>query len=436
MVFDLFFKHHQAKKMAGKQPVYDNGADFIVQNLAMVKTILSFSGANDPAKRLQGIAQMVGCRVVALCSLTDGQNKFTVVMSSNQDICKCGLTFTWQHTQPWGSTDAAAAAALPFKCPDCDIMLSVPIKDERNMLAGVVIGLSGDWVTDIDTKVQIMHLMTPSFESVLKCLKEREKNKQLTQRIAALNQNIEVLNADLEKERKIATQSRSLKSAFLTNLSHEIRTPMTAILGFLDLLQKAEPKDRESFVAIIRKNCNQLLYVIDSLIDISNLQSNYMLKPPCPVQLNELLTEIKQKYAAKLKREGKAINIETSFALETPNDTIWNSDEIINKVMCILMDNACKYTEAGTIAMSYSISHKEATFCVTDTGPGIPLVAQDYIFNLFEGINAEKVGEPHGTDSGLAIAKKYLALANGHIWVDKAYTGGTCFYFSIPTEKL
>lgn len=438
MVFDSFFKHHQAKLMAGKQAVYANGADFMANNIAMVKTILSFTGFNDPDRRLANIAQIAKCRVMALCKLDDDQDRFTVVKSTNEDMCKVGQSFTWQHILPWGSTDASAAAPLPFRSPDCPITLSVPVKDDRNILAGVVIGLSMDRTIDIDTKLQVMHLLTPPLEAEIRCIREKEENRQLSQRIAALNQNIEVLNTDLDKERKIATESRNLKSAFLTNLSHEIRTPMNAIIGFMNLVQNAkEPKERDEFIEIMRQNCHQLLYVIDSLIDISKLQSNYMLKPPCPVQLNELLSEVKQKYAALLRREGKAVDIETSFALETPNDTIWNSDEIINKVMCILMDNACKHTTSGRITISYSINHKEATFCVADTGPGVPQDEANGIFDLFAGGGVgTHTAEAHGKGSGLAIASRYLALANGRIWLDTSYRSGACFYFSIPTEKL
>lgn len=438
MVFDSFFKHHQAKLMAGKQAVYASGTDFVAHNLAMVKTVLGFTGFNDPDRRLENIAQLVKCRVMALCSIADGQNRFTVVKSTDHDICKCGQTFTWQHIQPWGSTDAAAASQLPFRSPECHITLSVPVKDDRNMLAGVVIGLSMDKTTDIDTKLQVMHLLTPPMEAEIRCIRKREENRQLEQRIAALNQNIEVLNTDLDKERKIAAESRNLKSAFLTNLSHEIRTPMNAIIGFMDLVQNADDaKDRNEFIDIMRQNCHQLLYVIDSLIDISKLQSNYMLKPPCPVQLNELLSSVKQKYATQLRRDGKAVEIETSFALETPNDTIWNSDEIINKVLCILMDNACEHTKSGRITISYSINHKEATFCVADTGEGVPSELSDRMFDLFDDrVLTEHSPEQHGKGSGLAIAQRYLALANGRIWLDTTYHGGACFYFSIPTEKL
>lgn len=405
----------------------------------MVKAMLGFTGYNDVGRRLANLASLTKCRVVALCGTTDGQDKFIVEKSTSAELCKTGQTFTWQHIQPWVSTDYASISdTLPFNDLESSAILSAPVKNERNIIVGVVIGLTADKQNDINSKLQILHLLTPPLEAELRYMKQIRENRLQEMRIASLNQNIEVLNNDLDKERNIATESRNLKSAFLTNLSHEIRTPMNAIMGFMDLVQNSkDDAERNEFINIMKQNCHQLLCVIDSLIDISKLQSNYMLKPPCPVQLNELLSEVKQKYEARLRRDGKNVTIDTAFALETPNDTIWNSDEIISKVMDLLMDNACRNTESGKISISYSINHKEATFCVTDTGAGVKPGSEDRVFDLFdEAPDGSGTLDNHGKGIGLAIASKYLALANGRIWIDTTYKGGACYYFSIPTEKL
>ena len=74
---------------------------------------------------------------------------------------------------------------------------------------------------------------------------------------------------------------------------------------------------------------------------------------------------------------------------------------------------------------------------MTNTGAGIKPGSEDKIFDLFdEAPDGSGTAENHGKGGGLAIASKYLALANGRIWVDTTYKGGACYYFSIPTEKL
>ena len=217
---------------------------------------------------------------------------------------------------------------------------------------------------------------------------------------------------------------------------------MNDILGFSDLLgQTEDPNDRRKFVAFIKMSGHRLLDVIDNLIEISKLQSNYMLKVACPVQLNLLLDNLKSKYEAVIAKSGKPIVIESSYGLETPNDTIWRSDEIITKAMDNILNNACRYTQSGKILMSYTFNHREATFCVTDTGQGIKPGTENSIFNMF---NMEFESIENGADYescktqgiGLAVAKEYIMLAGGKIWVDTSYKDGACFYFTIPADKL
>ncbi len=434
MIFCSLFKKRNKRPSANTQAAYASSLEFVDDNLADVKALLSFSGCNNMNKRLEDLAQMVRCRAVALCQKSQGNGRFLVVASSDKVVCKPGDAFNWPHMQPWASSDLSVVRSLPFDIPEATGLLSVPVKDERNAVVGVVIGVSSGAMTNVDSKIRLMHILAPLFEADIRCAKYKQEMRQQEQRIASLNQSLEIMTSDLNKERKATLECREFKSIFLTNLSQEIRTPMNAIIGFLDLLKKeSEPDVRDKFIDLIRKNSQMLLGAIDNIIDISKLQSSYMLKPACPVQLNELLTKIKQQFADELKRQGKNVTIETSFALETPKDTIWNSEEIIVEVMERLLDNACRFTEQGKISISYSFNQKEIVFCVADTGSGIPDEAKDSLFKLFDDSVLEG-GPTKGI--GLAIAAKYLSLANGRIWLDDTYRPGSCFYFSIPTEKL
>ncbi len=415
---------------------YASATEFVEKNLDGVKQLLSSVGYNDVQKRLEDMAAMTHCHVVALCQKLPSANKYIVVDSTDKTMCQRGTTFTWSHAQPMASADASAViASLPFNVIGGTGFISVPVKNDRNMLTGIILAISTDKLSDLDSKTRLLHLLAPLMEAEIRCVKLKQDVRQCEQRIASLNQNIEIMNAGLRREQEQTAESRQLKSIFLTNLSHEIRTPMNVIVGFVDLLDKTEDgEERKKFIEIVRQSSYQLLKVIDNLIEISKLQSNYMLKPACPVQLNELLTRIRLKYQEEIKRSGKPIEIETVFALKTPNDTIWNSDEIITKVMDQVMGNSCRYTQAGKITISYTINHKEAVFCVTDTGPGFKPGMENKVFDMFGEVQVDETGQGKGI--GLAVAAKYLSLCNGKIWIDGSYRGGACVNFSIPTEKL
>lgn len=417
---------------------YAEVSDFVTDNLVDLKRLLSTTGYNDRHRRLADLAMMCGCQVMLLCQKIAGQDKYMVVESSDRSFQVDERTFVWQHSQPVASSDASTMLlSLPFPKIGATGFISVPIKNSKNVLTGILLGLSLNTINKIDEKTRLLHLMAPIFDSEIESEKLRQGKAQYEQRIVSLRQNIEVMTNDLKIEKEKSAENKELKSIFLTNLSHEIRTPMNVIMGFVDLLETASEEERMEFVRIIKQNCDILLKVIDNIIEISKLQSSYMFKASTPVQLNDLLDEIRNRTLEKLKLMDKAdISVETSYAMDSPNDTIWNSEEIITKTLEQLLDNACKFTTSGKISFGYTFDHKEANFFVRDTGRGIKSGEEERIFHMFSVVDNSLTRATSGTGIGLAVAKKYVELANGRIWCDTGYRGGACFYFTIPTEKL
>ncbi len=434
------FKKKRHVTADGRITNYSSTTEFVNQNLTDVKALISFVGYYDLNKRLEDLTHMTHCHVIALCQKLQETDKFLVIESSDRTLCQRGTAFTWTHTQPMALGNASnILSSLPFDIVGAQGFVTAPIKNERNMLTGVLIGITMENIDDPDSKTRLMHLLAPYFEPEIRCWKLRQDTRQLEQRIASLNQNIEIMTEDIRKEQETSIESKELKSIFLTNLSHEIRTPLNSIMGFVDLMQKEDNIDEvRKFATLVKQNSARLLSTIDNLVEISKLQSNYMLKPACPVQLNEIITKMKTKYEEVLKKDHKDVIIETSFALDTPNDTIWNSDEIITKVLELLLDNACRFTQTGKITISYTVNHKETIFSVSDTGSGIKEGMEEKIFNAFDTDTEQLTSDMgnQGKGVGLALARKYLSLANGRIWVDTSYHEGASFMFSIPTEKL
>lgn len=431
------FSRSKSKTANAAKSQYDSAADFLSENIADVKRLLSSVGYNDKHKRLIDLANMTGCQVLLLCSKLNAVDKFKVIDSSDLSYDVIGCEFTWQHNQAAASSEASTMLSkLPFPNMGATSFVSVPIKNSHNVLSGILLGLSFGKIDNMDANTRLLHIMAQPFDAEIECERLKEKQSQYDQRISSLNQTIEILNTDLAREREKSLESRELRSTFLTNFSQEIRTPMNAVVGFVDLLETAQSdEERLEFVSIIKQNSMLLLKDIDSLIEISKMQTGFMFKPAEPQQLNELLTGLKLQFEGKLKQSGKKIPIITSYALSTPEDTIWNSSEIVTKTMELLLDNACKFTDKGEITLGYTMNQKEAKFFVRDTGIGIRNGEENTIFNMFsQGEGALERSEGGGI--GLALAKKYVELSNGRIWLDMDYSDGACFYFTIPTERL
>lgn len=433
---DKLFSRKKSER-ANKVSNYSDVSEFVTDNIVDLKKLLSSGGYNDRHRRLADLASMCGCQVMLLCR-KDSQDKYVVIESSDKSYQVEEKSFSWMHSQPVASLDASQMLLnLPFPKMGAIGFVSVPIKNHKNVQTGLLLGLTVSHIPNLDAKTRLLHLMAPMFDAELECERLKQGRTAYEQRIVSLRQNVEVLSNDLKLEKEKSAENKELKSIFLTNLSHEIRTPMNVIMGFVDLLDTADnEQDRSEFVSIIKQNCDTLLKVIDNLIDISKLQSSYMFKAASPVQLNDILNSIKERFQGVLREQGKNVTMETSFGLEAPFDTIWNSDEIVNKVFDQLLDNACKFTKEGKISFGYSVDHKEATFFVRDTGCGIKSGDEERIFNMFSSSENSMTRQMSGTGIGLAVAKRYVELANGRIWCDTGYKGGACFYFTIPTEKL
>lgn len=433
------FSRGKKKESNSMKSQYSSVAEFLSENIVDVKRLLSSVGYNDRHKRLVDLANMTGCQILLLCMKKKDVDKFKVIDSSEEGSSEIvGREFSWQHNQVAASSEAATLLSkLPFaNLHGASCFISVPIKNSYNALSGILLGLSFNRIDNMEENTRLLHILAQTFDAEIECVRMKDLQNQYEQRISSLNQTIEILNTDLAREREKSMESRELRSTFLTNFSQEIRTPMNVVVGFVDLLETAQDeKERLEFASIIKQNSMLLLRVIDDLIEISKLQTSFMFKPAEPQQLNELLNGIKVQYEGKLKQMGKKIPIETSYALSTPNDTIWSSSEIISKVMELLLDNACKFTDSGEITIGYMVGQKEYSFFVKDTGVGIKPGEENMIFNMFtqgEGV----AGRYDGGGIGLASAKKYVELSNGKIWADTEYSDGACFYFTIPKECL
>lgn len=429
----MFFK----SKNKNEPQEYASTIAFAGKNMPQLRSLLAPTSNNDTSKRLQIISQYIGSLAILLC-YCEGDDKYRVISTSLDSTSGFTDRFMWGHSTPVASGDATAVISkLPFPSIGAKGFISVPIKDSRNVITGLVMALFSSEIVEPETATQLLHILAQPFEAEMRCEKQRLKVKDIQGRMDSINQDIELLQADLKNAQQLAGESTQLKTAFLTNLSHEIRTPLNAVLGFIDLFPSAETEEeRDEYRNIIKENSAMLLKVIDDTMELSKQQLTYIFKPAAPQSLNLLLDGISKRFTTKIKESGKDIKITLHCALEAPTDIIWNSDEIITKVLNQLLDNAIKFTESGTIDFGYEKDHMAISFFVIDTGVGIQPGKENEIFEMFSTGNNTLKKDVNGCGIGLALAQKYINLIDGKIWVEKGREKGAAFYFSIPLNKL
>jgi CheY-like chemotaxis protein/nitrogen-specific signal transduction histidine kinase len=252
---------------------------------------------------------------------------------------------------------------------------------------------------------------------------------------------------DLLHAKQRAEESDRLKSAFLSNMSHEIRTPMNGILGFSSLLSNVDlsEKDRNLYIEMIRKSGDRMLNIINEIVDISKIESGLVKVKLIEENLNEHLGYVYDLLKQEAERKGLILTYECGFQQQ---EAISKTDsEKLFAVLVNLVKNAIKYTKSGSVEFGYRLNNSsfalndkipELLFFVKDTGIGIPVNRQNAIFERFIQADIADVQAREGAGLGLSIAKSYVELLGGKIWVESEISQGSTFYFTHPflNEKI
>jgi PAS domain S-box-containing protein len=240
----------------------------------------------------------------------------------------------------------------------------------------------------------------------------------------------------LEEALEKAMESDRLKSTFLTNMSHEIRTPMNGILGFAELLKEPNltSDDQQDFIQTIQISGARMLNTINSIVDISKIESGLINVDIKETNINEKI-EFTYKFF-KPEVEIKELQFLFKNGLPTNEANIKTDNEKVYGILTNLVRNAIKFTYEGSIEFGYEKKGEYLEFYVKDTGIGIPKKQQKFIFERFrQGSESNNRGY-EGSGLGLSIAKSYIDMLGGKIWVESEEGLGTTFYFTIPYDTV
>jgi GAF domain-containing protein/anti-sigma regulatory factor (Ser/Thr protein kinase) len=249
-------------------------------------------------------------------------------------------------------------------------------------------------------------------------------------------QNARLFREIEDKSRQIEAANRH-KSEFLANMSHELRTPLNAIIGFSEVLGErmfGELNEKQAeYTDDILSSGRHLLSLINEILDLSKVEAGRMelelVKFDLPLAIDNARTFVRER-ATK-----HGINLEVS--VDERLGEYLGDERKIKQILLNLLSNAVKFTpEGGRIGIKARQADGSIEISVSDTGIGIAPEDQPKIFEEFRQVGTDYAHRTEGTGLGLTLAKKFVELHGGKIWVESEVGKGSTFTFTLPEKPM
>jgi len=284
----------------------------------------------------------------------------------------------------------------------------------------------------------------------------RQYAEELEAKVEARTRELQVANRQLE-----ATSQH--KSEFLSNMSHELRTPLNAVIGFSELLLErlfGELNEKQAeFLQDILSSGRHLLSLINDILDLSKVEAGRMeLNLDCfslPLAIENALILVRE----RASRHGIAL----SLSVDEKLGEFVADERKFRQILLNLLSNAVKFTPDGgrvgvkaaltgqvdlspgqLVDSSGPMDHsttrpmdgtgKWVEISVSDTGIGIAPEDQQAIFEEFRQVGSDQGQKREGTGLGLALAKRFVGLHGGKMWVQSEMGQGSTFTFTLPVR--
>lgn len=263
--------------------------------------------------------------------------------------------------------------------------------------------------------------------SVLLIKNSRKELKQTEERV-----RVESLQ---EANRQLQELDRQ-KTEFLTIAAHQLRTPVSIIKNYIAMLQDGDYGKVSEEVQEIHKNIGEssewLVRLGDEFLNIAHLEQGqtkyHMSVGDVSLVVDSVINELK----------GRAAHKGINLAWQRPTESMHTKmdEEKIRNVIFNFVDNAIKYSDAGTVAVNASVEHRRILVRVTDEGIGFTKVDHDKLFKKFQrGDNARKREVNSSSGLGLYIARMFVEGHGGEVWAQSKGLGkGSEFGLWIPVH--
>ncbi|HEY7727409.1 MAG TPA: GAF domain-containing protein, partial [Candidatus Eisenbacteria bacterium] len=244
-----------------------------------------------------------------------------------------------------------------------------------------------------------------------------------------LNESLRQLTEATER----AEELNRMKSSFVSTVSHELRTPLAAVLAYAEglahQLGAANVARQREFLGVILEQGQKLQRLIESILDLSQLESGRIRMHREPFNAVALLREVGADLARIAEPRGLAVDVDAG----APELIVEADRDLLRRVLHQLGSNAVKFTpKGGRIVLRCAGEGRLVRLAVEDSGIGIPKAELDRIFDQFYQVDGSLSREYPGVGLGLSIARSIVEWHGGEILVDSEEGKGSSFTVVLP----
>lgn len=257
---------------------------------------------------------------------------------------------------------------------------------------------------------------------------------ELGQLAASMNKMSEDLKTSVLR-RVTAESASQVKSQFLANMSHEIRTPLGVMLGLTEILKdpKLTWQEQMTYVATIERTGKNLTRIINDILDLSKVEAGHLDIEKSRFILGEFISELESMLTVQAAKTGNALVIRGLGALPAEIST---DRTRLRQILVNLVNNALKYTDHGTVELSYRRDAGFLIFEVRDDGRGIEDSERAKLFEAFVRAENPEKDRGEGTGLGLMLSKRLARALGGDVMLVESEPGvGSVFRATIALER-
>jgi PAS domain S-box-containing protein len=230
------------------------------------------------------------------------------------------------------------------------------------------------------------------------------------------------------------------QAEFISTASHEMRTPVASIEGYLGLAlnpntAQIDAKARD-FIMKAHEAAQHLGRLFQDLLDVSKSEDGRMTSTPKVVDMAIFTETIVQGLNQKAVEKGLTLSFKpkdnNNQKTITPVYFVSQDNDHIREILDNLIENAIKYTPAGTVVVDVTGSDSKVIVSVKDSGLGIPAEDVPHLFQKFYRVDNADRQQIGGTGLGLYLSRRLAEAMQGRLYLESVHGQGSTFFLELP----